>query len=446
VRRALALVIIGTVMAMAACGDDGVGGPEMSTTSTTGEQPAHPGLGEAAASGERLARTGANTTVATTAITHLTSALYGAAIRGAGDGNVMFSPASVAIALAMTRAGAAGETAAQIDRVIQSVDPETLHAAMNALDAALATRSGTFDLPGGEKGEVRLALANALFGQRDYHFGEDFLAVLKREYGAGMKLVDYRHATEAARVTINAWVAGQTADRITDLVPEGVLDDMTRLTLVNAVYMKAAWLYPFAKASTQDGAFTRPDGAAVSVPLMSFTAGTERLGSGQGDGWQAVELPYAGGSLAMTVLVPDVGRLAAVEQALGADLLDQVQSSLGTANVQLRMPRFEVEQQLRLRDALIALGMPDAFDPERADFSGMSIEERLFIADVLHQANMTVDESGTEAAAATAVVMRATSAIVDVVPLTIDRPFLVFVRDLGTGTVLFAGRITDPTA
>ncbi|HEX9258394.1 MAG TPA: serpin family protein, partial [Acidimicrobiales bacterium] len=243
--------------------------------------------------------------------------------------------------------------------------------------------------------------------------------------------------------TINGWVADQTAQRIPELIAQGVLDGMTRLTLVNAVYLKAAWRQPFYEGATKDAPFNRADGSIVDVPLMALS---ERLRYGKGDGWQAVELPYVGGSLAMTIVVPDRGALATFEQGFDLATIENVVAALSPRQVDLRLPKFDVEQSLQLNDALVALGMPDAFDPDRADFSPMLGTEKLYISDVIHQANMTVDEKGTEAAAATAIVMRATSAPIDPVQLTVDRPFLVLLRDLPTGAILFAGRIADPSA
>jgi serpin B len=210
---------------------------------------------------------------------------------------------------------------------------------------------------------------------------------------------------------------------------------------VNAIYLKAPWLHPFNADATQPGAFTRLDGSTVEVPMMRTG---EWLPYAEGSGWRAVELPYLGGELAMTVIVPD--DLAAFESSLDADAFAAIVDALSPADVLLSIPRFSTESKLALSDALRELGMPLAFDPDLADFSGITAEDRLFIAAVVHQANIDVDEAGTEAAAATAVVMEAGSAPPEPITLDVDRPFLFALRDTTTGAIVFLGRITDPSA
>jgi len=360
----------------------------------------------------------------------------------AETGNIVLSPTSIATALAMARAGAAGLTATEMDSVLAVTDPAALHAGMNALDQALAARSGPQPQDDGTTVEVTLTSANSLWAQTDRTYEQLFLDLLASQYGAGLRTVDYERDPEAARAAINGWVAEETRDRIPELLPEGSVQPETRLTLVNAVYLKAPWRYAFAEGGTQPGPFTKTDGTTVQVPLMALD---ERLPYARGAGWQAVELPYAGGDLAMLVLVPDAGELTAFEQALTADQLAQIAGSLQATQVALRLPKWDTERELSLRDALAALGMPTAFT-DAADFSGMTTEEPLQIADVIHQANITVDEKGTEAAAATAVVMEATAAAPQPVELTVDRPFVFALRDTATGAVLFLGRVTDPSA
>jgi serpin B len=218
-----------------------------------------------------------------------------------------------------------------------------------------------------------------------------------------------------------------------------VLTRATRLALVNAVYLKAPWQTPFAVDSTKQGTFRRADGSSVQVPFM---AATESLRFASGDGWRAVEIPYVGGSLAMTVVVPD--DIAAFERALAADSFATIVDALAPAQVALALPRFGIETRTELAPILASLGMPSAFD-DRADFSGITTAERLLISNVVHQANIDVDEKGTEAAAATAVVMRATAMPAEPVVLRADRPFLFAIRDVPTGAILFLGRVGDPS-
>jgi serpin B len=218
---------------------------------------------------------------------------------------------------------------------------------------------------------------------------------------------------------------------------------MTRLVLTNAVYLDASWAVPFDPKATADGAFSLLDGSEVTVPFMHLE---ESLPFAVGDGWQAVELPYLGGELAMLVVLPDAGRFDEVEATVGGGLFDTAAAGLTPTTVRLALPKFEYRTQETVSSLLQRLGMTTAFDPQSADFSGMTTEERLFIGEVIHEAFIAVDEAGTEAAAATAVVMRATAAPVDAVELDVDRPFLYSLYDRATGAILFMGRVLDPAA
>jgi serpin B len=367
--------------------------------------------------------------------------LYGWLTRD--DGNIVISPASVAVALAMTREGARGTTATEMDTVLHNEDPAGLASSMNGLTTALEARSGTFPAGGSDEARVELSIANSLWGQEGVAFEQPFLDVLAAEYAAGVRVVDYEDDPEAARTDINAWVAEETADRIPDLIPEGVITQDTRLTLVNAVYLLADWALPFTAEATADGPFTLADDATVTVPFMHQEASFPYA---EGDGWQAVQLPYAGEQLAMLVLVPEPGGLGVLEDSLAAGFVDEAAAALAARQVILTLPKWDTESKVQLRDALSELGMPTAFT-DAADLSGMTSEIELAIQDVVHQANITVDEKGTEAAAATAVVIGVTSAPVEEpVEVTADRPFVFALRDIETGAILFLGRIVDPSA
>jgi serpin B len=358
-----------------------------------------------------------------------------------GTDNAVVSPASVALALAMARAGARGETAEQMDVVLRRFGSDTVAAWPAALGAALAERSGTFRDQSGADLDVLLRIANAPFGQRGMPLEAAYLEALGSRFGAGLRLVDYIEATDDARQEINEWVDEQTQQRIPELLAPGTITPETRLTLVNAIYLKAPWETPFSVEATSAAPFTRLDASVVEVPTMA-TGGSLRHAAG--DGWTAVEVPYLGGQLAMTLIVPD--DLVAFESSLSGDGLAAVVAALRERPVELFLPRFGIETKASLADALEALGMPIAFDPEAADFSGITEAEGLVIDDVIHQANIDVDEKGTEAAAATAVVMRAGSAAPDApVTVRVDRPFLFALRDVPTGAVLFLGRVTDPS-
>ena len=358
-------------------------------------------------------------------------------------GNLVFSPYSAAIALAMTRAGAAGETLTQMSDVLHADEAGDLDAGLNAIDQALAARPGEYQWAD-KKVTLELATANQLFGQVDYPFDDVFLDRLASQYGAGMRLVDYMKKTEAARESINAWVSDRTKERIPELIAEGVLTKDTHLVLTNAIYLKAPWKTRFGADFTKEEPFTRLDGSTVQAQLMHQSL---QYRYAKGDGFEAVELPYIDGSLAMLVVVPDQGAFETVESGFGADSLGATVAALKPVQVELGFPKFTFRTQARLKDALIAMGMPIAFDRDLADFSGMSpLGEDMFIQDVVHEAFIAVDEDGTEAAAATAVIAGATSAPMDVVRLTVDRPFLFFIRDNDTGAVLFMGRVVDPAA
>jgi serpin B len=364
--------------------------------------------------------------------------LYGA-LRGQ-EGNLFFSPYSISVALAMTHAGAAGETSRQMAETMHFALPaERLHAAFNAY---------ALDLQGRAKGDAEgtpfeLTVANSLWGQEGFPFLPAFLDLLAENYGAGMRLLDYSRDPEGARRTINDWVSDETRQRIKDLIPEGAINAMTRLVLANAIYFKAGWRHTFDAEATTPEPFRLLNGSSIDVPMMHQE---ESLGFAAGDGYVALELPYQTGDVAMVILLPDEGRFEAFEQGLSAATLDQALAGLSYQPVLLSLPKFTYESAFSLNDALMALGMPDAFDPDRADFSAMDGARDLYISNVLHKAFVAVDEKGTEAAAATAVIMEVTSAPIDQpVVVSVDRPFLYLIRDRQTGSVLFLGRVLDPS-
>lgn len=371
--------------------------------------------------------------------------LYALLADAGGSGNVVFSPASIVTALVMAYAGAAGTTAEEMAQTLHiDLPADRLHTSFNALDALLETRNREEQDHRGEDVGVVINTANSLWAQLDLAFEPQFLDTLAANYGAGVRLVDYASAAEGARQAINAWVSDETAGKIPELIAAGGLDALTRLVLVNAVYLDATWASQFDPRATKPGDFHTLAGSTVTAQMMSQSSVFPYV---RGDGWQAVELPYVHNELAMLLLVPDAGRFGETEDALKAGLLDTVVAGLTkTPEVRLTMPKFEFRAQSSLSDALRRLGMASAFAYETADFSGMTREEQLYISEVIHEAFIAVDEEGTEAAAATAIVMRTASAPMETVELTIDRPFLFALRDLDTGALLFFGRVTDPSA
>jgi serpin B len=362
----------------------------------------------------------------------------------AEPGNLAFSPYSVAVALAMTLTGARGETAAQMRDVLHAPDAGRLNGGLGALTLRLEELAGETRMPDGSAGEIRLDAANALFGQRDTAWRQPFLDDLARHFGADLRLVDYVSATEAARGLVNGWTARQTHGRIPVIVPPGVLDMLTRLVLVNALYFKAPWAEAFEPGATARRPFTTDTGRTVSADMMS--GGLEAARWGDGRDWQAVRLGYAGGTLAMTVVLPEPGRFDALAAAVAAGGLREILAAPRPGGVLLSLPRWKFRTAVPLRDALVGLGMVTAFDEAAADFGGMTREISLHVSAVLHQAFVAVDEEGTEAAAATAVGMSTTSAPSFEHQVVVDRPFLFVIHDVQHLTPLFVGRVSDPTA
>ncbi len=357
------------------------------------------------------------------------------------DGNLFYSPHSISVALAMTYAGARGETAQQMaDTLHFLLGQEKLHPAFNWLDAELTKRG---EGAKGKDGEgFRLNVVNAIWGQKDYSFLSTFLDVLAENYGAGLRILDFITETEASRVAINKWVSDQTEGRIEDLIPQGAIDALTRLVLTNAIYFNAAWEHPFNKQLTADGPFYPLDGSQETVPMMKQT---ESFGYFRGQGFQAVELGYDGGELSMVILLPEAGQFQAFEEELNAQRVDDIIGGLQPIRLALTMPKFEFDSQFSLKDTLARMGMPLAFT-DGADFSGMTGNRELFISDVIHKAFVAVDEAGTEAAAATAVIMGLTAVPEPPMEVSIDRPFVFLIRDIETGAILFVGRVLNPEA
>ncbi|MBN2187622.1 MAG: serpin family protein, partial [Dehalococcoidia bacterium] len=278
--------------------------------------------------------------------------------------------------------------------------------------------------------------------QEGYEFLSEFLDVLAENYGAGLRPLDFASAPEESRITINDWVSDQTEGRIEDLIPQGLINALTRLVLTNAIYFNAAWQYPFEEAATVDGTFHVLGGGEVTVPMMRQT---ESFSYAEGDGYQAVELPYDGRELSMVILLPEAGQFNDFEDSLDVRQVEAIVKDLESGRVALTMPKFEFESSFGLKESLAAMGMPVAFSGG-ADFSGMTGNRDLFIADVVHKAFVSVDEAGTEAAAATAVIMQLTAMPEEPVEVTIDRPFIFLIRDIETGAILFVGRVANPGA
>lgn len=355
-------------------------------------------------------------------------------LRADGE-NLFFSPASIAYALAMTGLGARGGTAAEMDRVLHlPADDEVVAAGFGAQMREVAR----------DDGAVTVNLANRLYGQRGTPFSPGYLALLERHFGAGLEQVDYRRDPEAARRLINGWVEEQTAQKIRDLLGPGTVKPMTELVLVNAVYFLGKWSEPFPKRATADAPFHRERGGDVTTKFMRTTG---RFGYAELDGVQVVSLPYRGDSMEMIVILPATNTpLAQVEKQLDAGRLAAWLAAPAPAQVVVTLPRLHLETSFDLGGALAKLGMATAFSRD-ADFTGMTTDATpLFISSVVHKAYLDVDEEGTEAAAATAVVMERASEMMadELKTFRADRPFILAIRHKASGAILFLGRVADP--
>jgi serpin B len=357
-------------------------------------------------------------------------------LKKSNTGNMFYSPYSISTALAMTYAGARGDTEKQMNNTLHFTLSQTqLHPAFNKLALELASRGQGAKSKEGKS--FSLNVANALWGQKDYNIQSDFLKTLAQNYDAGMNILDFIKSPEESRVTINKWVSDQTNSRIKDLIPQGAIDIYTRLVLTNAIYFDAAWKYPFAKEATRSGTFNLLDGSKITVSMMSHRAG---FGYAKGNGYQAIELPYDGDEISMVILLPDAGQFTAFENSMDFTKVSDIIGNLKRADVDLTMPKFRFESSFSLRGSLAALGMPIAFS-EQADFSGINGQHDLLIKDVVHKAFVAVDEAGTEAAAASGVIIGIVSIGTTV---TVDQPFIFLIRDIKTGAILFIGRILNP--
>jgi serpin B len=359
-------------------------------------------------------------------------------------GNQFLSPYSISVALAMTFAGTRGKTREQMRETLHYALGEDVHPAFADLEAVLESRETATDpVEGNEVDAFQLDLANAVWGKEGYAFAQEYLALLDEYYGAGLRRADFAGQPDAERERINEWVADATEDRIEDLLPSGSIGPDTVLVLTNAIYFMAAWLRKFDPEDTEQGTFTALDGSESQVPFMHQTLETAYASV---DGAEAVELPYVGEEVSMVLMLPDEGTFETFERELDADRLFEIFDALGRAKGDLAMPTFEFGSKVQLKDALSALGMPVAFGGG-ADFSGMVEGESagLWIDDVFHESFVSVDEEGTEASAATAVLM-AESIPPEWGELRFDRPFLFCIRDRPTNAVLFLGRVVDAGA
>jgi len=354
---------------------------------------------------------------------------------GQGGGNVVFSPYSIETALSMVDAGAAGSTATEIDHVLHTTRPTAVAAGLAALDARLTTAARV-------KGAPQVDLADGLWVQSGLTLKRPFTQTLASLFGARPQAVDFAGAPDAARQRINSWVAARTAHLITNLFPAGSITGQTALVLANAIYLAAHWAEPFTRGATAPGPFYTAAGPAVSVPFM--TGAPDKFSYADAGGYRAVDLPYRHSTLSMLLVMSKPGTLAHFEQGLSAGSLAGIARGLRPTSLDLHMPRFHLNLATDLEQVLSELGMPVAFT-DAADFSGISAQASLKISAVEHAAYLRVDEQGTVAAAATGIALEPTA--IEVRPatvLTLDHPFLAFLRDNATGAILFAAQVANP--
>jgi serpin B len=376
-----------------------------------------------------------------------------------GNDNLCVSPYSIESALAMTFAGADGETRTEMARVLHfpsdaSAVPASFASLQHSLEemsvktAELVKESKRF---GGPSEPITLSIANRLFAQKGYDFRESFLGLVKQNFGAAFELLDFVHHSSRATQHINKWVADQTRDRIRDLIPLGALDETTRLVLANALYLKAPWVDPFSEKATLPEPFHVHGSAPVDVPMMQKR--DKHFGYAKREGYTAVSLSYAGYDLQFLVLLPDdVNGLRALESQLTSEMLAKC-AKLETREVDLHLPKFKIEPPtIVLAEKFEVLGMKTAFNKPAgsANFDRMAPRkpnDYLYISQVFHKTFIAVDEKGTEAAAATAVAMMAGTALIQRPPpveVKIDRPFIYAIQHVPSGVCLFLGRVTDP--
>jgi serpin B len=354
-------------------------------------------------------------------------------------GNLFFSPESISTAFGMAYAGARGQTASEMKHVFHfTLPPDKLHPAMGALLAEMNAQHKGYEL----------RVADALWAQQDANFETDYLKLVQSDYAAGFHRVNFKLLPETVRATINSWVEKQTNDKIKDLISPGALNPTTRLVLTNAIYFKGNWQDQFDKEATQKEEFHLSAAQWVMTPMMHRTGGYRYFDGGT---FQALELPYSGDEISMVVLLPkQTDGLAAMEKSFTSrSASDWIQKLEPTDKVILTLPRFTMTQQFELNSALSAMGMSQAFS-SAADFSGMTGKPDFAISAAIHKAFIDVDEQGTEAAAATAVVMFATAMqhrFPEPPPVVFraDHPFLFILLDTKSGSMLFLGRVADPT-
>ena len=359
-----------------------------------------------------------------------------------GNENFVFSPLSLSLALSMTLAGAEAETEQGMLEALQLTLPEEeIYPIFNALLLQIEN-SQKMTKKGSEGSQFQLNIANSIWGQSGYDFETDFLDILARYYGAGLYNVNFRLDPEAATEAINEWVANETQEKIEGLIPEGAISELTRLVLANAIYFNGSWLYSFDQANTSEQPFTLLDGSTIAVDMMKLAG--KSLAYYESENFQVVSLPYLSSDFNMMLFVPDQDSFDDFENQFSSERLTASVNEMAFVTVDLSMPKFDFESMVSANDALKAIGMEKAFDVDKADFSGMTTADELMITDVLHKTTITVDEEGTEATAATAVIVGIRSMPPEPISVVVDRPFYFMITHKPTNTILFLGKVVQP--
>lgn len=349
------------------------------------------------------------------------------------ESNIFFSPYSISTALAMTYEGAKGQTAEEMQSVFNFPEDSAVRRSAFA---------NIYNEINKEEQKYRLSTANALWAQENYPFLDEYFNTTEKYYGGKVTNMDFMNAPEPSRLTINKWVEDQTNDKIKDLIPQGQLDPSTKLVLTNAIYFKGDWALKFDKVKTTESDFRVSPSNTVKAQMMSLTGEDAKFNYAQADGLQILELPYEGDELSMIVLLPEDDDISSLENELDSEKLDEWKSMLREREINVYMPKFKFETKYFMKKDLSEMGMPTAFTSS-ADFSGMTGKKDLYIDQVIHQAFVEVDEEGTEAAAATAVVMKEISAAMPSV-FRADHPFIFIIQQKDTGNILFMGKVTNP--
>lgn len=352
--------------------------------------------------------------------------------------NTFFSPYSVSAALGMTYAGARNKTADEMQKTLHINDAASFHKDFGQLIKDINSLNGT---------DVKMSIANRLFGEKKYEFLQKYLDEVKEWYSAPIERLNFRQEPDASRVHINKWVEDQTNDKIKDLIPPGLIKPITRLVLVNAIYFYGDWASQFKKENTKKGDFYQTDTKKISADLMTQQAGFSYFETSD---FKAIRIPYKGHKVSMEIYLPNKkDGLAEWEKELTADNYTKWSGMFKHHEVNLTMPKFKMTYTSTMSDLLKSLGMELPFDERFADFTGMTEKRELYISEVVHKAFIDVSEKGTEAAAATAVIMNETTSVRhEPKPLKIfkaDHPFFYVIRDNKSGSILFMGRMTDPT-